>query len=180
MTSSGFGKASLHFDLSLDVPRLLRAMALLTMTLLLAGRAFAGVTASISGTVKDATGAAVVGAKVTATNTETSIASSQPTNGQGYYSFQSLPLGHYDIEVQQTGFKLYRQTGLVLDVNAALVVDITLQVGQVTEKVEVSSEALHAETANAQMGEVMDGSRITSVPRSSRSYADLLELQPGG
>src|SRR5216684_4839973 len=179
MTSSGFGKASLHFDLSLDVPRLLRAMALLTMTLLIGGRAFAGVTASISGTVKDATGAAVVGAKVTATNTETSIASSQPTNGQGYYSFQSLPLGHYDIEVQQTGFKLYRQTGLVLDVNAALVVDITLQVGQVSEKVEVSGSALRVETANTQMGEVIEGQRMTAVPLVTRSYTDLLALQPG-
>ncbi len=154
-------------------------MALLTMTLLIGGRAFAGVTASISGTVKDATGAAVVGAKVTATNTETSIASSQPTNGQGYYSFQSLPLGHYDIEVQQTGFKLYRQTGLVLDVNAALVVDITLQVGQVSEKVEVSGSALRVETANTQMGEVIEGQRMTAVPLVTRSYTDLLALQPG-
>src|SRR5258708_6493781 len=141
MTSSGFGKASLHFNLSLGVSQLLKAMALLTMTLLVCSSAFAGVTASISGTVKDTSGAAVVGAKVTATNTETSIASTQPTNGQGYYSFQALPLGHYDIEVQQTGFKVYRQTGVVLDVNAALVVDVTLQVGQVSEKVEVSSSA---------------------------------------
>jgi hypothetical protein len=179
MTSSGFGKASLHFDLSSGTSRFIRAMVLLAMALLLGGRAFAGVTASISGTVKDTTGAAVVGAKVTATNTETSIASTQPTNGQGYYSFQSLPLGHYDIEVQQTGFKLYRQTGLVLDVNAALVVDITLQVGQVTEKVEVSSEALHVETANTQMGEVIEGKQMTAVPLVTRSYTDLLALQPG-
>jgi len=179
MTSRGFGKTSLHFHLSLSVSRLLRAMALLTMTLLIGGRAFAGVTASISGTVKDTTGAAVVGAKVTATNTETSIASSQPTNGQGFYSFQSLPLGHYDIEVQQTGFKLYRQTGLVLDVNAALVVDVTLQVGQVTEKVEVTGSTLHVETANTQMGEVIEGKQMTGVPLVTRSYTDLLALQPG-
>jgi carboxypeptidase family protein len=179
MTSSGFGKASFHFELSLGVSRLLKAVALLAMTLLVCSRAFAGVTASISGTVKDATGAAVVGAKVTATNTETGIASSQPTNGDGYYSFQALPLGHYDIEVQQTGFKVYRQTGLVLDVNATLVVDITLQVGQLTEKVEVTSNALHVETANTQMGEVIEGQRMTAVPLVTRSYTDLLALQPG-
>ena len=94
----------MHFVTKLSGSRLLKAIALCVMTLLIGGRAFAGVTASISGTVKDTTGAAVVGAKVTATNTETSIASTQPTNGQGYYSFQALPLGHYDIEVQQTGF----------------------------------------------------------------------------
>jgi hypothetical protein len=179
MTSRWFGSDCLQFDASLGVSRLLRAMALLAIAFLIGGRAFAGVTASISGTVKDSTGAAVVGAKVTATNTETGIASTQPTNGQGYYSFQSLPLGHYDIEVQQTGFKVYRQTGVVLDVNAALVVDVTLQVGQVSEKVEVSSSALHVETANTQMGEVIEGQRMTAVPLVTRSYTDLLALQPG-
>src|SRR5258708_8498134 len=179
MTSSGFGKARLHCELSMRVSRFITAMALLAMTLFVCGSAFAGVTASISGAVKDATGAYVVGAKVTATKTETGIASRQPTNGDGYYSFQSLALGHYDIEVQQTGFKLYRQTGLVLDVNAALVVDITLQVGQVSEKVEVSGSALHVETANTQMGEVIEGQRMTAVPLITRSYTDLLALQPG-
>jgi len=179
MTSRWFGNEYFQFEASLGVSRLLRAITILAIAFLMGGRAFAGVTASISGTVKDTTGAAVVGAKVTATNTETSIASSQPTNGQGFYSFQSLPLGHYDIEVQQTGFKLYRQTGLVLDVNAALVVDITLQVGQVSEKVEVTGNALHVETANTQMGEVIEGTRITAVPLVSRSFTDLLALQPG-
>jgi len=156
-----------------------RGVLALAVVLLLCGRLLAGVTASISGTVKDATGAFVVGAKVTATNTETGIVSTQPTNGDGYYSFQSLALGRYDIEVQQTGFKLYRRTGVVLDVNAALVIDVTLQVGQLSEKVEVTSEALHVETANTQMGEVIEGSRITAVPLVSRSYTDLLALQPG-
>jgi carboxypeptidase family protein len=156
-----------------------RGVLALAIVLLLCGGVFAGVTASISGTVKDATGAFVVGAKVTATNTETGIVSTQPTNGDGYYSFQSLALGRYDIEVQQTGFKLYRRTGVVLDVNAALVIDVTLQVGQLSEKVEVSSEALHVETANTQMGEVIEGSRMTAVPLVSRSYTDLLALQPG-
>jgi hypothetical protein len=103
--------------------------------LLVCGQAFASVTASISGTVKDATGAAVVGAKVTATNTETGIVATQSTNGDGYYSFQSLPLGRYDIEVEQAGFKSYVQTGVVLDVNAAVVADVSLQVGQISERV---------------------------------------------
>jgi hypothetical protein len=147
--------------------------------LLACGQIFAGVTASISGTVKDTTGAAVLGAKVTATNTETGIVSSQSTNGDGYYSFQSLPLGHYDIDVQQTGFKAYRKTGLVLDVNAALVEDVTLQVGQISEKVEVSGDALHVETSNTQMGEVIEGKEMTDVPLVTRSYTDLLALQPG-
>src|SRR3984893_7443513 len=147
--------------------------------LLACGQIFAGVTASISGTVTDATSASVAGAMVTATNVDTGIIASQPTNAQGFYSFQSLPLGKYTIDVERTGFKAYRQTGIVLDVNSALVVDVTLQVGQTSEKVEVSSSALHLETSNTQMGEVIEGKEMTDVPLVTRSYTDLLALQPG-
>src|ERR1700682_76150 len=154
-------------------------LLMLTLALLTSEMVYAGVTASISGTVIDATGAAVVGATVTATNVDTGITTTQPTNGQGYYSFQSLPPGRYTVEVQQQGFKSYRQTGLVLDVDAALVVDASLQVGQSSEKIEVTSDALHVETSNTQMGEVIEGSRMTSVPLPTRSYTDLLALQPG-
>jgi hypothetical protein len=155
-------------------------LALAAFALFVAGdSAFAGVTASISGTVKDSSGAIVSGADVTATNTDTGIAQSQHTNSQGYYSFQSLPLGHYEVQVEQTGFKTFRQTGLVLDVNSALVVDAVLQVGQVREVVQVASEAVHVETASTQLGEVIGGDEMTGVPLVSRSYTDLLALQPG-
>src|SRR5580658_5188091 len=134
-----------------------RGVLLFVFVLLICSQLFAGVTASISGTVKDASGASVAGAAVTATNTGTGIAQTQITNGQGFYSFQSLPLGKYTIEVHEKGFKAYRQTDLVLDVNSALLVDVNLQVGQATEKVEVSADALHVETVTAQMGEVIEG-----------------------
>jgi hypothetical protein len=141
--------------------------------------AFAGVTASISGTVTDTSGAAIVGATVTATNVDTGIVSTQQTNGQGFYSFQALPLGKYTVEVKQAGFKEYRRTDLVLDVDAALVVDAVLQVGQATDVIDVSSSALHVETASTQMGEVIEGKKMTDVPLVTRSYTDLLALQPG-
>src|SRR5260370_32966852 len=104
MTSSGFGKARLHCELSMRVSRFITAMALLAMTLFVCGSAFAGVTASISGAVKDATGAYVVGAKVTATNTETGIASRQPPNGNGYYSFKALGPGNNELGVKRAGY----------------------------------------------------------------------------
>jgi hypothetical protein len=147
--------------------------------LLLSGQLIAGVTASISGTVTDPSKAIVVGATVTATNVETGVATTQTTNGQGFYSFQALPLGTYTLDVQQTGFKAYRQTGLVVDVNSALVVDVSLQVGAASEKVEVSSAALHVDTESTQMGEVITGKEMVDVPLVSRSYTDLLTLQPG-
>jgi Carboxypeptidase regulatory-like domain len=155
------------------------AVLVLAVGVLFCGRLNAGVTASISGTVTDASGAAVAGATVTATNLDTGIATTQSTNGQGYYSFQSLALGKYTIDVQQKGFKEYQKTGLVLDVNDALVVDVPLQVGQSTEKIVVESSALHVETSSTQMGEVIAGKEMTDVPLLTRSYTDLLALQPG-
>src|SRR6202795_4436440 len=149
------------------------------LVLLICSQLFAGVTASISGTVKDPSGASIAGATVTATNTETGISQTQTSNGQGFYSFQSLPLGKYTIDVQEKGFKAYRQRDITLDVNSALLVDVTLQVGQATEKVEVAADALHVETIASQMGEVIEGKRMTDVPLITRSYTDLLSLQPG-
>jgi hypothetical protein len=156
-----------------------QSLLVFALVLLVCGQMFAGVTASISGTVKDPSGAAIAGATVTATNVATGIATTQTSNSQGFYSFQSLPLGHYNIEAQQKGFKTYRQTDLVLDVNSALNVDPALQVGQTTEKVEVSADALHVETVASQMGEVIEGKEMTDVPLVKRSYTDLLALQPG-
>jgi hypothetical protein len=147
--------------------------------LLVGGRLFASVTASISGTVKDTSGASIAGATVTATNAGTGIAQVRTTNSQGFYSFQLLPLGTYLLTVEQTGFKEYLQTDLVLDVNSALTVDPTLQVGQVSEKVEVAANALHVDTVSSQMGEVIEGKEMTDVPLVTRSYTDLLALQPG-
>src|ERR1700687_4369062 len=156
-----------------------QSLLVFALVLLMCGQMFAGVTASISGTVKDTSGAAVAGATVTATNVATSIAVTQTTNGQGFYSFQSLPLGKYTVEVQEKGFKTYRETDLTLDVNSALTVDATLQVGQTTEKIEVAADALHVETVTSQMGEVIEGKEMTDVPLVKRSFTDLLALQPG-
>jgi hypothetical protein len=149
------------------------------LILLTCGRLFAGVTASISGTITDATGAAVVGATVIATNVNTGVTTTQQTNGLGYYSFPSLPPGKYTIDVEQTGFKSYRRTEIVLVVDESRVIDISLQVGSKTETVEVTSDALHVETASTQMGDVITGKEMTDVPLVTRSYTDLLALQPG-
>src|SRR5579862_2898795 len=156
---NGVGVIQDYSEEKMGVTRLRTYVGVLVLALavLFCGRLNAGVTASISGTVTDASGAAVVGATVTATNLDTGLATTQTTNGQGYYSFQSLALGKYTIEVQQKGFKLYQKTGIVLQVNDAQVVDVALQLGQSTEKIVVESSALHVETANTQMGEVIEG-----------------------
>ena len=156
-----------------------RTVLIFAALILSTALAIAGVSASISGTVKDASGATVAGATVKAVNTETGITQTQTTNAQGFYAFQALPLGHYEVEIQQPGFKGFRATNLVLDVNSALVVDATLPVGEVKEVMQVSGEALHVETASSQLGEVIGGNEMTGVPLVTRSYTDLLALQPG-
>jgi hypothetical protein len=155
------------------------SVLIFALALFTCGRLLAGVTASISGTVTDPSGAIVAGAAVTATNVDTGVVTTLTTNTQGYYSFQSLPLGNYTISVQQSGFKGYTQTGLTLNVNDALVIDVHLAVGATTEKVEVLSDALHVDTESTQMGEVITGKTMTDVPLVTRSYTDLLGLQPG-
>jgi len=163
------------------ISRLAKCLGILVFALALfpAGRLIAGVTASISGTVTDPSGAVIAGATVVATNLDTAVTTTLNTNSQGFYSFQELPLGKYSITATQTGFKSYVQTGIVLNVNDALVIDVALQVGQATEKVEVLSSALHVDTESTQMGEVITGKEMTDVPLVTRSYTDLLALQPG-
>jgi hypothetical protein len=160
-------------------PSRISVLAVLGIVLLLSGYSFAGTTASISGTVKDPSGAAVSEAVVTAKNTATGINQTQRTNSQGFYSFQSLVPGFYDLQVKKDNFQTYVQTGIGLDVNAVLVVDVALPVGQVSESMVVSSTAAHVETSNTQLGEVIAAKEMTGVPLVSRSYTDLLALQPG-
>jgi hypothetical protein len=141
--------------------------------------AWPGVGGSISGTVKDSTGAVIAGASVSAANTETNVRKTVKTDDRGSYTFPVLPVGHYDVEITHPGFKPYRRTGVTLDADSAILVDVVLQPGERTDSVTVSDSAVHAETVSSQMGEVITSKEMTSVPLDGRSYTDLLALQPG-
>lgn len=146
---------------------------------LLALVARAGVGGSISGSVKDSTGAAIPRAGVTATNTSTGVRQTTTSDDKGSYSFLSLSIGSYDIEVTSAGFEPYRRTGVVIDANSALIVDATLEIGAKNETVTVSDTAVHVEAISSQMGQVVTGKQMTAVPLNGRSFTDLLSLQPG-
>jgi hypothetical protein len=156
-----------------------RFETLVILLLLATGTIWAAVTASISGTVTDPTGGVIPNAAVTAHNTDTGIDSSTQTNAQGFYNFPALPPGKYEVTIKATGFEEYRETGLVLDVNNALRIDATMKVGSVSQEVSVTSTAVHVETTNTQMGEVIGTTKMTTLPLNGRSYTDLLALQPG-
>src|SRR5690242_3988143 len=91
----------------------------------------------ITGTVRDASGLAVPGAEVTATQTDTGLARSTVTAADGTYSLPSLPIGPYRVEVKKEGFSSFLQSGIVLQVDTAPAVDPVLKVGTVSEQVQV-------------------------------------------
>jgi hypothetical protein len=141
--------------------------------------ASASITGSISGVVTDKSGAVVSGATVVATETQTGVKTTQTTDSKGFYNLPTLAVGTYDLEISQVGFKIYRQTGVVINNNSALRVDASLAIGSISEKIEVSTDSVNVETTSTQMGQVIEGSKMTSVPLNGRSYIDLLALQPG-
>ena len=159
----------------------MRRSCFLLILILLAATpgAFGSVTGSISGTVKDPSGAVIPGVTVMARNTQTAITQTVTTDAQGFYAFTSLPVGRYDLDVRKNGFKDHKQTNLMIEVNTALLIDVTLQVGDVTQEVTVTSTAVLVETENTQMGEVIGTAKMTALPLDGRSYTDLLALQPG-
>lgn len=141
--------------------------------------AWAGVGGNISGTVTDASGGVIPKASVTATNTDTGIQKTVTTDGKGFYSFSSLPIGHYDLEIESAGFKPYRRTGIVIDADTALTVDATLAIGERSDVVTVRENQVRVETTSTEMGQVITNTQMTAVPLNGRSYTDLLALQPG-
>jgi hypothetical protein len=152
---------------------------LVLVCLLTAATAWASITGSISGIVTDPSGSVVPKASVTAINMGTGVRSTIKTDGAGFYNFPNLPVGTYDVEIVQKGFKTYRQAGIVLDANAEIRVDVKLELGEITEQVQVTSEAVHVETQSTQMGEVINAQKMTAVPLNGRDFTNLLSLQPG-
>ncbi|MGC2196066.1 MAG: carboxypeptidase regulatory-like domain-containing protein [Terriglobales bacterium] len=146
---------------------------------LLSTLTWASITGSISGVVTDSSGAVIAGAQVVAIDTQTGVRTTVTTDSKGFYSLPTLPIGTYDLEISQVGFKTHRQTGVVIDANAALRVDASLTVGTASEKVEVTTDTVHVETESTQMGEVITGKTMTAVPLNGRAFTDLLALQPG-
>ena len=160
--------------------RLLRFVAALTGLVLLysmAGMAVAG--GSLSGVVRDLTGSVIPNASLTARNTATRAVQTTQTNADGFYAFPILPVGEYELEVNHRGFKPYKRTYLMIDVNTKLQADVTLQVGEGHELITVEASTMQLETASTQMGDVITGQVITGLGLNGRSYTDLLALQPG-
>jgi hypothetical protein len=140
---------------------------------------WASASGGIAGVVKDASGAVLAGATVALTSSGTGMKRTATTTPEGSYAFPSLPVGRYDIEVTQPGFASFRAASVVVDANSSVIVDAVLQVGARSDSVTVSENTVHVDTSSTQMGELIDGTQMTSLPLNGRSYTDLLALQPG-
>ncbi len=151
----------------------------LAVVLLVSTNGWAGTGGSVSGTVKDASGAVVADASVDAANIATDVHQRAATSGSGFYSLPELPVGRYNLTIRKAGFKLYQRTGIAVDTNVGLTIDAVLEVGQTFDAVTVIDTGAHADTSDTQMGEVIDGGKIAAVPLNGRSFTDLLALQPG-
>lgn len=127
----------------------------------------------------DQTGAVIPNANVTALNLDTTVKRTAKTDANGFYSFTALPVGRYEVDVIREGFKPYKRTGLVIDINSQLRADVSLSTGGHTEEVVVSENAVHVETESTQVGQVVTGDVMTAVALNGRSFTDLMALQPG-
>ena len=137
---------------------------------------FAQATAQISGTVRDQTGAVLPGVEITATQSDTGISRSTISNETGSYVLPNLPVGPYRLEVSLPGFHTFVQSGIVLQVNGSPVINPVLEVGQVTEQVEVQANASLVETRNSSVGQVIENQRILELPLNGREVTDLITL----
>jgi len=133
----------------------------------------------VRGTVTDASGGAVAGAKVTLVNIATNVKREGATSATGDYQFLEVPVGTYEIDVNQTGFKKFVRKDIVVDLNAVVAVDIPLQVGGGTETVEVTGEPPVVDTSSTQLGAIVNERAATDLPLNQRDVYQLLQLQPG-
>jgi Carboxypeptidase regulatory-like domain/TonB dependent receptor len=130
----------------------------------------------ISGTVRDSSGAVLPGVEVSVTNTDTAAARTIVTNETGSYVVPNLPVGPYRLEASLPGFSMYVQSGIVLQVNTNPTINVVLQVGQLSESIEVQADANMVETHSNVIGQVIDTQRVGELPLNGRNVAQLIAL----
>jgi hypothetical protein len=149
---------------------------LFVAVVLLSGLALLGQTlGDITGQVADPSGAGVPNSVVTLTNTATNAVRQANTNDQGLYSFPSVPPGTYNLKVEHPGFKT-ATSNVEVQVQQSVRLDITLQVGEVSQSVEVSAAASLLQAENATLGAVISNESIVELPLNGREYLNLVAL----
>jgi hypothetical protein len=152
---------------------------MLIVALLCAHSSAAQMTSSISGRVKDQSGAILTDADVTARNLETDATRTTRTNGNGFYEILLLAVGRYEVKVAKEGFQATVQSGVSLAVSQNVVLDFSLKVGQVSQEVKVVAEAPVINTTTSDVSGLVTQEQIKNLPLNGRSFDLLLPLNPG-
>ena len=143
-----------------------------------ASAVYAQTLGTVTGEIKDASSAVVTGVEVTVRNTETNVSRLAITNEDGLYTIPALNPGRYEVKAVKSGFKAASRGNIELQVQQTARVDFSLDVGQVTETVEVSGAAPLLTTENATVGTVIERQSITDLPLNGRNFLSLVALSP--
>ena len=141
------------------------------------GQAF--VNGSIVGTLTDNTGGAISNANLTLTNTETGLVTTSRTDATGQYRFVNLPPGSYRLTAESQGFKKYTRGPIIIEVNSNLHIDISMEVGNVSQSVEVTAETPMLQPETASLGAVVQSRETNELPLNGRNPVALVTLVPG-
>ncbi len=136
-------------------------------------------TATISGTITDASGAAVAGARLDVKNTGTGLVRSIVSDSQGRYRVGELLVGDYEIQAAEAGFQTVVRKGITLTVGAEAVVDIALPVGQAQQTVTVEAQASQVDTSTAAVATLVSRTQMEDLPLNGRNFESLMALAPG-
>jgi len=135
--------------------------------------------ATLSGVVTDASGAVIPNATISIKNTATGLTRTVSTGGAGFYSMPNILPGSYDITASAAGFSTKSETGITLEVGARQVLDLSLQLGQVTENVQVTGATPTIQLETSTISTVVNSTTVRELPLNGRSWTDLASLQPG-
>src|SRR5882724_3625902 len=133
---------------------------------------------TVTGSITDPSGAAIAGAQVTLTNLGTSEKRTQPTGSDGLYSFANLFAGRYKVEVEMKGFKRVSHTDIVVELQQTSRIDLTMQVGEVTQTVEVTGETPLLQPETSSLGQIVDEREATELPLNGRNIFNLAFVAP--
>jgi len=137
------------------------------------------VTAAITGKITDASGALIGGAKVTATDVARGTVWPTTTNEGGVFNLPRLPSGTYTVKIEKEGFQTAQRSNVLLQLNDIARLDIQLEVGSITQSLEVAAESPLLQTQGTQLGQVIDSRTNTELPLATRNYLQLTLLAPG-
>jgi hypothetical protein len=151
----------------------------LTVALMLAAGPLAAQEARLTGTVSDPSGAVLVGVEIAATQTERGVVAKTASDHTGRYVFPRLAIGPYQIKADAKGFRTFVQSSLHLTTAADALLNITMQLGNVSDQITVSADASRVATETATMQQLVDSSRIVELPLNGRNVYSLATLVPG-